>query len=417
VWLLLLSGSLAADLSVDELADYALAHSPVVEAAQAQADASYGSATQAWSQYMPTLSARAQFNAFVPFETGQLDGLGTISARLDQLIYAFGSGTGSIRAAKQQRTATESDRQSRELDVVFQTKVSAYQALAARYQIDVSEAAVKAYTLQKDQAEAGYDVGVRDKIDVTNAGVNVLEAEYDLVANKADFRTAMASLTEVIGGTPSDGTLHIAWPETDVYGLRDTVSPPPEDLKALIAAANDRRPELVAGQAQIESTSGAVVAARSGWLPRLGANASVDYFSNSIWPIPSNFQAGVNLSWNVFPGMSAQGAIREAKGSRAIAEASLRASQLQIEQQVTEAYLEVDSRWQQIGVAMGLMELADENLALAKERYDAGLGDLVEYNDALTKQISAQSRVITSVFGYLAAQSALDRATAAPVEE
>jgi len=409
IWLL--STALAGTMSVDELTAYALDHSPQTERSTASVDASEGGNTQAWSSYMPQLRASIGYDAFVPFSGANVQGLGTITAQLDQLIYDFGAATGRIRAAKQQRNAVTHQDDSVRLDVVHRTELAAYSALSRRFRIDVAKKAEEAYQLQLDQARSGYEQGTRERIDVTNAEVNLAQSTFDVVDAQAKYDDAISTLREVIGGY-DEATLEVQWPSGEVADLPSTLSPPPGNLDPLVDQALSVRPELDASAARISSMQGQVSLARSGWLPSLSARASIDYYTNNIWPIPNNFRAGARLNWNVFPGMQAQGAIREAKGQKAIAEAEHRATQLSITSDVTSAWLNATAKWKQVGVATSLLALASENLDLATARYENGVSDLVEYNDAIVKKLDAEDTLVNAVFGYLSAAATLERAVA-----
>ena len=90
--------------------------------------------------------------------------------------------------------------------------------------------------------------------------------------------------------------------------------------------------------------------------------------------------------------------------------ASRKELELSIIKDITDNHLRAVENYESIDIAGLATRLSAKNLQLAEGRYQAGLGDMLEYNDAQLGFTSSQADLISIYFTYLSSLARIDRA-------
>ena len=80
-----------------------------------------------------------------------------------------------------------------------------------------------------------------------------------------------------------------------------------------------------------------------------------------------------------------------------------------------QAWLVLKESAERIEVAETARINAEENFRLAQGRYEAGVGDAIEFTDAQVSLFDARSAVVRARYNYLQAFAALERAIGRPL--
>jgi outer membrane protein len=118
--------------------------------------------------------------------------------------------------------------------------------------------------------------------------------------------------------------------------------------------------------------------------------------------------AGFNLNIPVF-----NGGLFAARREEAELEASARTRdvqdiQLEVTEQVRDAWYQADEAYRSLDVTARLVTQSKEALRLAQDRYEAGLGSIVELNEAQLNETSAEITNADSTYTYLLRRTELD---------
>ncbi|MCF8116965.1 MAG: TolC family protein, partial [Desulfarculaceae bacterium] len=256
-----------------------------------------------------------------------------------------------------------------------------------------------------EQAKGFYDTGLRPKIDVARASVDLANARLALISAQYRQREARVALERVMGGRPWKAPYALA-PEKDLPAL-------PGKLEPLLVEAMDQRPETASLKAQMAASQGRLQTARGGYWPSLDAGGSYQY-GNTDFPLENNWEAGVGLSWDIFSGFLTKGQENEARAQILQRKAQLRELELGISEEVEQAWLVVRESQERIEVARTALEAAEENFRLAQGRYENGVGDAIEFTDAQVARFQAASELVRARYNYLQAYAALERALGRP---
>lgn len=121
------------------------------------------------------------------------------------------------------------------------------------------------------------------------------------------------------------------------------------------------------------------------------------------------------LTWPLFSGFLTQGQVSEYQAQVRQRQAQYKELELTISQQVEEAWLVLRESAERIDVAEVARLNAEENFRLAQGRYEAGVGDAIEFTDAQVSLFDARSAVVRARYDYLQAFAALERAIGRPL--
>jgi len=398
-------------LSLDDFIQIALKNNPEIEIAAEQFLANKGVVTQARSLYYPHLSAgasvgRYNFKDAVPVDE---DNVGQGLLKATQLIYDFGRTTGLIDSTGFNLEASAEALKEVYQSIVFAVKRSFYSVLEKQRLITVAEQAVKNYETQLYRAQKFYEAGVRTRIDVTNAEVNLSNQKLNLLRANSDLKAARVELEKVLGERPDSGNYELVTNEPALEQLAASKPEMPDELDDLLITAKDNRPGLKRYSFLVQSAESVITQAKGDYWPSINALGDYNKYETDISTLADQWQVSVGLTWEFFSGFETDGKVAEAGARLREVQAALREFDLAITQQVTDSYLRADENREGVNIADQTLNLAKENLELADGRYKAGIGDLLEFNDAVLLYTENQSSLVVTYYNYLTELARLEK--------
>ena len=181
-------------------------------------------------------------------------------------------------------------------------------------------------------------------------------------------------------------------------------------LEDALSRAYAMRADYQAAQAQLRAAELARKAATYEHLPSVDFNA--DYGDTGITPGTSHGTmdvAGV-LRVPIFMGRRAHGDALEADAAIAQTRAELENIRGQIDQDVRDAFLDLQSASDQVKVAQSSVDLANQTLTQAQDRFKAGVTDNIEVVQAQESVANANESYIDSLYTFNLAKISLARA-------
>jgi outer membrane protein TolC len=432
-------------VSLEDVVKAALSRNPGLASSAQDFAASRARVTQALSAYQPQVSSQAGYQRLWYSNLLQAIAAGgtqnsfneySAGVSVTQYIYDFGRTAGKVESTRKLSAASGHDLAKTTADVVRDVKRAYYEVLKNVQLLMVSDESIRTSKAHLDQARGFYKVGLRPKIDVTKAEVEVAQAELSRIQADYTQRLSVVSLEQILGGPPVEGPYKLAdvaesspWVPTPACGAKEDRVPeaggreegnPPacvpgpeiQDSRAiseLVREALSNRPEVAELFARIQSGEADLSAAQAAYWPSIAAAGNyawenVDLSRYSEW----NF--GGQLSWNLYTGSMVSGKIAEVKAALASLKAQAEQLRLSVESEVSTAYLEVSEAREAIRTAgLGLVQ-AQENMDLAQGRYRAGVGDAIEYSDAELTLTQARNNLVTATYDLFQFQADLDHA-------
>lgn len=295
--------------------------------------------------------------------------------------------------------------------IVFGARQGYYQVLLAQSGVDVAERLTAQATENLRVARARVAAGVAPRFDEIQAVVVVANARQGLVRARNGLALASQALNAVLNLPLSTPLL-----------LRDpfqveAVRTPPERL---VATAVQTRPEVAEVQARQAAAQASIVLAESGARPTLALSGFSSYGNTGAQfgggaSASTNWGLTLAATLNLYDGGFTQERIREVQ-LRLEQLKAIEAQQRQtIEQEVSQALLNLQSAGEELGGADALVAQAAEALRIANVRFQSGVGTGLEVASALTAASQAEAGKAQALFNYSLARAALERAVGGPV--
>ncbi|MCB2184898.1 MAG: TolC family protein [Deltaproteobacteria bacterium] len=401
--------------TLEQLVDLALERSPSLGVERGRVEASAAQVTQARAGYLPQLNARLGYDrvysnrqsTFYRTTTSLTSGSSggaqddyQSSVSLTQNLYDFGRTSGRLAQSRHNLEISRKGLVATAADLVRDVKAGYFEVLKQEELVQVEEENLTSQEKHLEQAEALFRQGLRPKIDVTKGQSEVSKARLTLLQTRYDLRRARVDLERLLGGPPAPGgyTLAPAGPSPSL----------PDQVEPLVARALILRPEVAQQRAQIAASLAGLRAAQGGHWPNLNAVGNYGY-EGSEFPLSEGWTAGVVLSWDFFTGLRTTGEVDQAKAVINQAASSLQLQDLVVTEEVTKAYLALHEADQAIVTARVGLAQAQENLNQAQGRYQAGVGDSLEFNDAQVLYTQAKSALVQASYILLQAWAELER--------
>ncbi|HWZ32059.1 MAG TPA: TolC family protein [Bryobacteraceae bacterium] len=301
----------------------------------------------------------------------------------------------SLDAAKDDFDATK-NQVSDQVARAYLTTLRADAALeTAQANVDLSQALL---TSAQNQKEAGTGTG----IEVVRAQVQLANDKQRLVVAENDRRRAGLNLLRAIGlklDATVEATDKLAYEATDIG-----------HIDAALADARKTRAELKAQQDRESSarlTSDSVKWER---LPSVGASADYGSIGSQIIGAMPTYTYGVSVRFPVFDGGRRDARRIESLSQYRQEQTRTRDLEQQVDLDVRLAFDSIHSAATEVAAAQEGVQLAEQEVAQARRRYEAGVTNSIEVTDAQTRLDRARNNRINALYDYNVAR--IDLATA-----
>lgn len=391
----------------------ALANQPRMLAAQLRARAYSERIHEARSGFLPTVNFNATGVRVADAGTSTAAGNITTSAVSDRFAYGggltqmvtdFGRTSALVGSARSTAEAQNDLATLTRAQVRLNVREAYYGVLGAEAVLRAAQAAQDNRHLISRQLAALASSGLRSTLDVNFANVLESEAELAVVHARSIVAQRRARLGTAMG---------LQQPVVAVLG---DVSPSSEALPpapdGLLQQAQLQRADLSALQAQQKAARQFASAEKRLSYPTLNLLAAAGQIPYHDHTLHNDYAvAGFNLNIPVF-----NGGLYSARRAEADLEASARSRdvqqlQLEVSEQVRNAWYRADEAYRSLDVTHRLVVQSREALRLAQDRYEAGLGSIVELNEAQLNETSAEITAADATYTYLARRAELDFAT------
>ena len=246
-----------------------------------------------------------------------------------------------------------------------------------------------------------HDAGTATGVDVLRAQVQLANDRQALLVAQNQLQQSLLALARNLGMSP--GTpLELAEP------LRYQVLSQPQP-ETLLSAALQSRADYLSLASQRQGLIQQQRASRARFYPRLSLNGNIGELGRSIGGVQTTGLIQGQIDFTVFDrdrnGEAEQLASRVRRIDDQIADL-----QRGVDEDIREALLNLDSAAQQVDVAQQGRQLAQRELSLAQDRFQAGTANNVEVVTAQDELARAQENYIVAVSSHVDAKFALARA-------
>lgn len=336
--------------------------------------------------------------------------LTTPGLRVDWLITDFGFTAHRILANKALTASADKNRLTTKAVVILNIQQAYINCLKHQRFVDIAREVLKERGLIRDQAETLYRHNLRSRLDFDFAVVEAQRAELGLIKAQNDLTAAYANLSFAMGAQGADAY--------SLEFLPLEVKTPPA-LEQLFGEAIAHRPELLGNEDRIRAAEEFLQAARA---QRFGTVSAIGTTGYTWWgreERPSGKEVsnpGAQLGWwgaggtSSFPlytGGRIEGRIEEAEARKGEVVASARSIANDVMLQVARAYYSQLTAAQRIAVDAERVAHAREALTLARERYKANLGSILDVTTATMDVLNAEVSLAESQYNYQLSEAAV----------
>ena len=404
-------------LTLQEAIDTALAQHPTLRIGQATVEAAQQRVRQQVAGYLPrgaytyvySRQQKPPSSAVGGVQVGgpqrqqaaaQIFNFNSTNFSLSQLLFDFGRTLDSIRSAMASVDASTADLETIRQTVILNTKQSYYGLLSAQRLLQVAEETVQQNQKHLEQAQARFDVGLAPRFDVTQAQVQVSNAELNQVTARNNVALGRETLRTAMGVTgPFLFTLVDALERGEVT-FND---------EAILAQAYANRPELHSLRAQQQAETESISSLQKQYLPSVSGNAQYNW-SGRQYPLLQGWLWGVTLTVPLFDDILTTAQIGEQQAILRTLQAQEEDLRQQVALEVRQSFLNLRQAEEAIRVSDQTLVQARENLDLAEGRYSAGVGNIIELTDAQVLLTAARANNIQALYNYRTAVAQLEKA-------
>ena len=311
------------------------------------------------------------------------------------------------RATEKAREATNWAMLSARGGVVLQIGGLYLQALADEAMVRNAQALVKQDEFVYEHAKASKEAGVGINLDVLRAQVELQSERQKLVQAENAVAKVKIQLNRVMG-QPAGQDLHLV--DAVPYSDYDADSSD-QAIQAALVTAYEKRKDLRQLEAQFDVAHQTTVALRYERLPVLGFGGFYGVLGEIGGLYHGDFVAQGQLSIPVFQEAQIRGQKEVAAAQEIGLGRQIDGRKAQIEADIRESLLDVQSTAAVLKVARSNVDLAQEALTDATLRFTAGVDDNLPVVKAQTTLEGAQAQVIQAAFNYNYAKLLLARNT------
>jgi outer membrane protein TolC len=322
-------------------------------------------------------------------------------AYLEQSVFNWESIQRSRSSSAQVKSAEYSYKNARELIVVV---------VASNYLLVIADQSqVQSALAQRDTAKALFDQTTDQKKAGLAAAVDVLRSNVELQAREQRLilaRNTLAKQKRVLGRA-------IGLPEGQTFEINTEVDYQPlttSSLNQALQQAYSSRADYKSATEQLRSAELQKKAASAERYPTLSAMADYGSIGTNFAANHGTVDAAGELRLPIFQGGRVHGDNLVADSALTRAKQRLGDLHAMIDQQVRDAFLDLEDTSEEVSVENNAVQLATQTLQQSRDRFTSGVTDNIEVIQAQEFLANANDAYIASLYRYNIAKISMARA-------
>lgn len=437
-------------MTLDDCVNYALLHNPNLKVSEERYKAAKASIGESRSNYAPRLTGRVNYNHNTNHGTRLInsqENSAGFNVGISEMIWDFGRTTAKINMAKYDTLSSQFDWDYEVLGVIYDVKINYYKVLSALANLDIYEQNVRIQKLNYERTKAMFDEGLKSKIDVVNAEVNLTDSKILLVEGRNNLETALINLKNSMYFEEDidflvQNTENFNFLKTTDYKKKfesiTTIKPPENDFKKTedglilltsgiehkdiiqdyvfvpmtlskqeaVKQALELRPDLKANEMLAKVQQESLKAIKKQYLPEITGDLTWGYSKNEH-SYSSPLQIGASVGVGSINPALIHYQVKQGESYLDIAYHNVNIARADIFWEVQNNYINMRQLERKIPLINSKVKATLENFELADGRYSVGLNNYVELQDALTNYNNTQLNFVEAVFNYNVARETL----------
>lgn len=388
--------------SLSECIEIALKKNPELLASKEQLSKSFFKIGEARSGYFPeidlSLGYQRSYQEARIGEEYSKNYSGQIS--LSQTIFDFGKTITKVDIQKELYKATASQDSDTILGIIYNVKSAYFNLLKAKKQRETAEEVLKQAQRHLDLAKGFFEVGLKPKIEVTKAEVELSNAKLNLITAEKSVRQALLNLKVAMG--------IVLMPDFEIkeeeYAIRKL------DEKESIDIALERNPQLQAIRFNKQASLYSEDFVKKEYLPTLTGIGKYGY-SGEDFPLNKGWSLLFQVNLPIFSGWSTTYKLKQAKADTAYYQYKEDSLKQQISSHIKNLFVQLKEASQRIETLKIALKQAKENLDLAMGRYEVGVGSSIEVVDAIVLYEQTNTQYWQAIYDYNVTYAEIEKTT------
>jgi outer membrane protein TolC len=286
--------------------------------------------------------------------------------------------------------------------VVFVIANLYLQAVTGASQIEAAQAQVATSQALYNQAVDMKNAGVLPAIEVLRAQVQLQAQQQRVIFFQNDFAKRKLTLARAIG-LPLDQQFELT--DKAPYVVLEPMS-----LDAALNEAYRSRADLQASAAQVRAAEDARSAVHGQLLPSVHVTADAGTIGQTVGSAKGTWTVAAAVRVPIFEGGAVRGRVEQASAALEQQRAQLDDLRVRVEYDVRSAFLDLKAADDRVQVAKGTLDLANQQLTQAQDRFKAGVASNIEVVQAQEAVATASDNYISSLYAHNVAKISLARA-------
>lgn len=391
-----------ADLSLQDAIDLALAQNTGLRITQKDEDVAKAALKQAKIDNGLKITGNESLDTTLhrSSHTKSENGIGVTAS---YPIYTSGKAEAAIDSSelglKAAELSTERSRENLKLDVIK----AYYDALEARRTVDVRQETVDKYQDHYTNVSQLYAAGSKARIDVIRSSVELSNAAQNLIKAQNSYEVNLATLRNYLNVDRSEPLNLTSDFSYDQFNI---------DMDACIDYAYRNRKDLLIDLYKYQQAKNDIKAAKADFGPSVTLSAGPSW-SHTFKPSTSSdsdITAGATLSWNFWDNGLTRAKVQQAEASRDKAKLTLTKDQADIDLSLRQAYYNMREAEKRLNSTGDAVKQAEEDYFIAREKYRAGEGLMLDIIDAQEALSTARLNYISAEYDYARYKATVENA-------
>jgi len=330
------------------------------------------------------------------------------SISLSYVLFDFGKRAADKEATEYRLLAANLSQNRTLQDVAFQVEQAYYRVLGFEQLVVATRESLKNFETGLDAARRRHDSGLATIADVYRSETQVGQAQLVLSRNEGELSKARGTLSTTVG-LPVNFPLQLlpvreGVPVTEITQSMDT----------FLTEAKANRPDLIAAEARARAARATARAESRVGLPTVQfvSNYGRQNYTNAL-TAQDTYSFGINVSIPLFSGFADTYRVRRRDEEAKIADAARDVVYAQTEQDVWQAYFDLQTGAASISSSANLVRSASQSADAAVARYQGGVGSLLDLITAQLDYTNARVQEIQSRLDWYQALARLNFALGA----
>jgi outer membrane protein TolC len=288
-------------------------------------------------------------------------------------------------------------------DLVVLTVGNAYLiCIADQARIEAVNAELATSKVSLDQATAAHDAGTSPRLDVLRAQVDYQNEQQTLISATNQLAKDRLALARTIG-LPLDQDFRLT--DTVPYAALDQ----PDPATAFAEALKNRK-DLQAAAETVKAASATQSAAKASQYPVASFNGNYGDIGTTPGHSHGTYTAMGQITVPVLQIASTKGQEQVALAQHESATAKLSDQIQQVNQDVRDSILDIQAAAKLVDATKSNLDLANEELSEAQQRFHAGVSDNLPVSQAQSQTEQANDQYISALYQHNIAKLSLARA-------